>query len=58
MLFKISELIQLRLLHRTGQAEKIDSSTVLKCNLNLEAADRLAKDLGFSLRDLLWENPE
>lgn len=58
MMFKVSELVQLRLFHRIGGGTadtKLDNSMMLKCNLNPETAERFAKDMGFNLFELLWD---
>ncbi|KAG8930174.1 hypothetical protein FRC00_001247 [Tulasnella sp. 408] len=55
VLTMLTELIQLRLINRIGQHERLDNNVTLKCNVGFEVAERFAREMKFNLSDLLWD---
>ena len=52
---QVSELVQLRLLHRIGHADRLDNGVQLKCNITFDTAEKFARELRFNLSELLWD---
>jgi hypothetical protein len=44
-----------RLLHRTSVGEKLEGSTMFKCNVEAEVVQKLARDVGLNLAEMLWD---
>ncbi|KAG8979728.1 hypothetical protein FRB90_007996 [Tulasnella sp. 427] len=55
ILATLTELIQLRLVNRIGQADRLDNNLMLKCNVGFDVAEGFAKEMKFSLSELLWD---
>ncbi|KAF9269119.1 hypothetical protein L218DRAFT_420523 [Marasmius fiardii PR-910] len=51
----VNELISLHLLHRTSATDKIDGPPMFRCDISLNIALSLAKRLGVTLNELLWD---
>ena len=53
---QISELVAMRLLHRTTPPERIDGPPAFKCGISQARAFELARDVGIgSLADFMWD---
>jgi hypothetical protein len=53
---KVTELADMRLLHRTGTAGTLDgTASSLRCGISHEMALGLARELGVPLNDLMWD---
>lgn len=52
---QLTEVIQLRLIGRIGQHDRLDNNVMLKCNVGFEVAESFAKEMKFNLSDLLWD---
>jgi hypothetical protein len=53
---KVTELADMRLLHRTGTAGNLDGTAPsLRCGISHEMALGLARELGVPLNDLMWD---
>ncbi|KIO21027.1 hypothetical protein M407DRAFT_219477 [Tulasnella calospora MUT 4182] len=55
VLTMLTELIQLRLINRIGQHDRLDNNVTLKCNVGFEVAESFAREMKFNLSDLLWD---
>ncbi|KAG9044180.1 hypothetical protein FS837_008687 [Tulasnella sp. UAMH 9824] len=52
---ELTELIQLRLISRIGQHDRLDNNVTLKCHVGFEVAESFAREMKFNLSDLLWD---
>ncbi|KAG8999673.1 hypothetical protein FRB90_012025 [Tulasnella sp. 427] len=55
ILATLTELIQLRLVNRIGQADRLDNNLMLKCNVGFDVAEGFAREMKFSISELLWD---
>lgn len=49
------ELVSAHLLYQTSPRERLDTSPALKCGIGFEEALSLARELGVTLTDILWD---